>query len=65
MSLFTSAPMQAARWAACNKCPNKADLGFLICRACSCILASKISIEAAQCPLGKWPDKPEEALSQD
>ena len=57
--------MQAARWEACTKCPEQAHLGFLICRACSCILASKISIEAAQCPLGKWPDKPEEALSQD
>jgi len=65
MSLFASAPMQAARWEACTKCPEQAHLGFLICRACSCILASKISIEAAQCPLGKWPDKPEEALSQD
>ena len=65
MSLFASAPMQAARWAACNKCPNKADLGFVICRACSCILASKISMAATKCPLGKWPDKPEEALSQD
>lgn len=57
--------MQAARWAACNKCPNKADLGFLICRACSCILASKISMAATKCPIGAWPDKPEEALSQD
>jgi hypothetical protein len=64
MSLFASAPIQQARWAACNKCPNKADLGFLICRACSCILASKISIEAAQCPLGKWPTPQKAELSQ-
>ena len=63
--LFASAPIQQARWAACTKCPEQAHLGFLICAACSCILASKISIEAAQCPLGKWPDKPEEVLSQD
>jgi len=65
MSLFTSAPMQAARWAACNKCPEQAHLGFLICRVCSCILASKISMAATKCPIGAWPDKPEEVLSQD
>ena len=63
--LFASAPMQAARWAACEKCPNKADLGFVICLACSCILTSKIAMEGSTCPIGAWPDKPEEALSQD
>jgi hypothetical protein len=65
VSLFANAPTQQARWAACNQCHNREVVVLLICKACSCLLISKIAMEGSTCPLGKWPPPEEAALSQD
>jgi hypothetical protein len=52
MSVFAPASTEALRLSICARCPN---YRFGICAACGCVLALKVKLAAADCPLGKWP----------
>lgn len=37
----------------CNNCEFMVPVGF-ICRKCGCLLALKVILMQARCPIGKW-----------
>lgn len=51
MAMFASKDDAIARKAICDVCPKK--LGML-CGECGCLVAAKVRLNAASCPLNKW-----------
>lgn len=44
------------RMALCQACPHAGGGQYkkLICTKCGCVLAAKVMLGGAQCPVGKW-----------
>lgn len=49
--MFASKQDAMARKAVCETCPSKS---LLICTECNCLVAAKIRLNYASCPLNKW-----------
>lgn len=47
---------QKDRMALCQACPHAGGGKFkkLVCTKCGCVLAGKVLLGGAQCPVGKW-----------
>ncbi|HZX81040.1 MAG TPA: hypothetical protein VFE72_08835 [Lysobacter sp.] len=58
MSIFrtTDEKTRAARYAACEPCPQRAgpSLKASICLKCGCPIVNKANVPGASCPLGKF-----------
>ena len=49
--MFASKEDALSRKAVCDSCPKK--VAFM-CGECNCLVAAKIRLNYASCPLGKW-----------
>lgn len=53
MPMFASKEDALARKEICETCPSKA---VLICGECGCLIAAKVRLNSASCPLNKWAE---------
>jgi hypothetical protein len=58
--MFASKEDALYRKVICDACPSKA---MLLCGECGCLIAAKVRLNAASCPLNKW-DAVEAKLTQ-
>lgn len=49
---ITEEHQQIARLEICRSCPQMTE--HEQCKLCGCLMTSKVKIESASCPLGKW-----------
>ena len=56
MSVLASPATLLIRKAICDPCINKSTniAGIDMCSLCGCLLAVKMRLASAKCPIGKW-----------
>lgn len=43
------------RWNICKKCPElKGSMLTATCRICGCVMAAKVQLKGAKCPIDNW-----------
>ena len=51
MVMFVSKDVALARKQECEVCPARATI---FCSECGCLVAAKVRLSQASCPLGRW-----------
>ena len=58
MSIFVKQHIAVERRKICNSCPSLDQVIVPTCKECGCLLAAKVRLSDAECPLKKWLSHP-------